>query len=97
MLVGAFHIDVSDAVLGPVLTIPQDEGVGRAGIEPDIKDVEDLLIVIDIKDAAEEALLRAVHIPTIGAFGFEGLSNAGVHLPVPTGELGVGGQCGFIR
>ena len=53
----------------------QHEGVGRAGIEPDVADVVDLLPVL-VGQRAEETLPRPVHVPGIGAFQLEGVGDA---------------------
>ena len=53
----------------------QHEGVGRAGIEPDVADVVDLLPFL-VGERAEEALARAVHVPGIGAFLLERIGDA---------------------
>ena len=45
----------------------QHEGMGRAGIEPDVADVVDLLPVL-VGKRPEEAFAGAVHVPGIGAF-----------------------------
>ena len=85
MLVAAFQIhhgivaavDLADDVaeIGKVLAVFQHEGVGRAGIEPDVADVVDLLPVL-VGAGAEEALARAVHVPGVGAFLHEGFGDA---------------------
>ena len=76
VLVGAFEIEARrpDAV-GPVA---QREGVGGAGIEPDVEDVGDLLPFGRVVVVAEEARLGAVGVPGVGALGAEGLGDAGV-------------------
>ena len=53
----------------------QHEGMGRAGVEPDVADVVDLLPVL-IGVRAEEALARAIHVPGVGAFLLEGVGDA---------------------
>ena len=53
----------------------QHEGVRRAGIEPDVADVVDLLPFL-VGARPEEALARAVHVPGVGAFLLEGLGDA---------------------
>ena len=53
----------------------QHESVGRAGIEPDVADVVDLLpFLVGVR--AEKAFARAVHVPGVGAFFFEGVGDA---------------------
>jgi hypothetical protein len=46
MLVGAFQVEIRDAVFGPVLPVAQHEGMGGAAVEPDVEDVEDLLVLV---------------------------------------------------
>ena len=58
-----------------MLAVFQHEGVGRAGIEPDVENVVDLLPVL-VGARAEEALARAVHVPGVGAFLLEGVGDA---------------------
>ena len=66
MLVGAFEIKLRRP--GEVLALLQHEGVGAAGVEPDIENVVDLLPIVRIGDEAfEETLLGALLEPGIGA------------------------------
>ncbi len=53
----------------------QHEGVGRAGIEPDVADVVDLFPFL-VGERAEKALAGAVHVPGVGAFLFESVGDA---------------------
>ena len=76
VLVGAFEVDVGDAVFGAVFPVTQDKGVGGAGIEPDVEDVEDLVVILVVYVIAEEALLGAVLVPGVGAFGLERFEDA---------------------
>ena len=64
----------------------QHEGVGRAGIEPDVENVVDLLPVL-VGARAEETLARAGRVPGVGAFLLEGLGDAGVD-PLVLQDLG---------
>ena len=64
-----------------VVGVLQHEGVRRAGIEPDIKNVVDLLPALVAK-LAEEALARARSIPGIRALGLERLDDAGVDVGI---------------
>ena len=74
MLVGAFEIDVGRPFqVGPVL---QREGVGRAGIEPDVEDVLDLRPRLVGVVIAEETLLGALGEPGVGALLLEGVDDA---------------------
>ncbi len=97
MLVGAFHVDVGDAVLGAVGAVAEDEGVGGAAIEPHVEDVEDLGVVFGVGVVGEEALLGALGIPAVGPFGLEGLGDAGVHGFVAEQVVGIGGQGARLR
>ncbi len=86
MLVGAFeiHHGVGAAVLlaadagegRKVLRVFQHEGMGRAGIEPDVENVVDLAASPRIGAFAEEALARARRVPGVGALLREGLDDA---------------------
>ncbi len=58
-----------------MLRVFQHEGVGRAGVEPDVENVVDLLPVL-VGERAEEALARAWLIPGVGALLLEGLGDA---------------------
>ncbi len=61
---------------GEVFGIFQHEGMGGAGIEPDIEDVVDFLPVL-VGARAEEAFARAGLIPGVGAFLFERFARCG--------------------
>jgi hypothetical protein len=52
--------------------------MGRAGIEPDVEDVGDLLPVGRSWSSPEEPLLGALRIPGVGALGLEGRADAGI-------------------
>jgi hypothetical protein len=47
----------------------------RAGIEPDVENVVDLLPAL-VAELAEKALSRAGRVPGVGAFLLEGLDDA---------------------
>ena len=70
VLVGAFEIEAGrpDAVRA----VAQREGVGGAGIEPDVEDVGDLLPFVRVVVVAEEPRLGALRVPGVGALGLEG-------------------------
>ena len=85
VLVGAFEIHhrVGPAVVlaldageaREMLRVLQHEGVRRAGVEPDVADVVDLLPVL-VGARAEEALARAGLVPGVGALLLEGVGDA---------------------
>ncbi len=91
MLVGAFeiHHDLVAAVrlaldMGEAREMPrifQHEGMRRAGIEPDIENIVDLLPAL-VGELAEKALARARLVPGIGAFGLERLDDADIDLGI---------------
>jgi hypothetical protein len=90
MLVGAFEIHhglVAAVGLAPdpasagKCRVFQHEGVGRAGVEPDIENVVDFLPAV-VGKLAEEALARARLVPGIGAFFLEGLDDADIHIGI---------------
>ncbi len=95
MLVRAFEIHhrVAAAVdlaldageRGEMLGVLQHEGVRRAGVEPDVENVVDLLPGV-VGELAEEALARAGRVPGVGAFGLEGLDDAHVRPRDPRGS-----------
>ena len=58
-----------------MLAVFQHEGMGRAGIEPDVADIVDLLPVLG-RAGPEEAFAGAVHVPGVGAFLHEGFGDA---------------------
>ncbi len=69
MLVGAFEIEharVLERCARGRVAIAHDEGMGRAGIEPDIQDVLDLLEILGFVFPAEK-FLRRRRPPGIGA------------------------------
>ena len=86
MLVASFQIhhgigaaiDLADdmAELRKILAVFQHEGVGRPGVEPDVEDVVDLPPVFRGQLFPQEALARAVRIPSVGAFLHEGFDDA---------------------
>ena len=92
VLVGAFEVDIGEAIFRAILAVAQNESVGRAGIEPNIQNIKDLIVAFRINDAAEEPLFRALDIPAIGALCLEGRGDAGIHIGVPQKEIGVGRQ-----
>jgi hypothetical protein len=91
VLVGAFQIHhrVIAAVdfafdagkTGEMFRVLQHKGVGRAGIEPDIENVVDLLPTV-VGKLAEKTLTRAGRIPSVGALGFEGLDDPDIDVGI---------------
>src|SRR6202030_2920560 len=91
VLIGALeiHHDVVAAVglaldvreRGKVLGVFQHKGMRRAGIEPDIENVVDLLPAF-IAALAEETLARARRIPGIGALLREGIDDTGIDIRI---------------
>ena len=61
-----------------MLGVLEHEGVRRAGIEPDVEQVVDLVVVVGVVVGAEEARLRAFREPRVGAFLLEGVGDARV-------------------
>ena len=92
MLVGAFEVEIGQPVLGPILAVAQHEGMGRAGIEPHVQDVVDLVPLGRIVTMPKETLLGAVLVPGIRALGLERLEDAGVHLFVAQQEVSISGH-----
>ncbi len=88
MLIGAFeihHLVLAAVALahdagqaGEVFRVVEHVGVGRAGIEPDVENVVDLLIVGRIVVGREEAPRRALLVPGVGAFLLERRGDARV-------------------
>ena len=76
MLVGALEIEVGRPLR--VRAALQGEGVGRAGIEPDVEDVLDLLVLLRIVGAEEVG--RRPGEPGVGALGADQAQDAGVDL-----------------
>src|SRR4051794_22428693 len=58
-----------------MLAVFEHESVGRAGVEPDIENVVDLLPGL-AGTFAEKTLARAIHVPRVGAGLTEGLDDA---------------------
>ena len=58
MLVGTFQIQIGLVGFGPMRIngIFHRENMGRAGVEPDIENVGDLLIVVRLAPLAQETL-----------------------------------------
>ena len=69
---------------GKCFAVFEHEGVGRAGIEPDVENVVDLLPVF-VGALAEEAFARAVGVPGVRAFLREGLGDARVDALIVAG------------
>ena len=65
-----------------VLRIVEREGMGRAGIEPDVENVVDLFVMVRVVFGREEARGRAFREPGVGALLFEGLGDALIDLLV---------------
>jgi len=65
-----------------VLGVLEDEGVGRARVEPDFDQVVDLVIGVGIVLRAKETLLCALGEPGVGAFPFIGFGDPRVHFVV---------------
>ena len=63
------------------LRIFQHERVRRAGIEPDIENIVDLLPVF-VGELAEETLARAGRVPGVGAFRLEGVDDGGTDIGI---------------
>ena len=59
----------------------EHEGMRRAGIEPDVENVVDLLPAV-IGELAEETLARAGLVPGVGALLLEGLDDADIDLGI---------------
>jgi hypothetical protein len=89
VLVGAFEVERGGA--HPVGAVAQREGVGGAGVEPDVEDVGDLVVGLRVVVGGEEAELRALGEPGVGALGLEGRDDAGVDAGVAQDEVGVVG------
>ena len=91
MLVGALQIHhrlVAAAGLaldlrqrGKVRRVFEHEGVRRAGIEPDIENVVDLLPAF-VATLAEKPLARARRVPGVGAFFLEGVDDPHIHFGI---------------
>ena len=91
VLVGAFEIHhrlVAAVVLAPdagerrkVCGVLQHEGVRRAGIEPDVENVVDLLPAL-VGELAEKAFARARLVPGIGALFLEGIDDAHIDVGI---------------
>ena len=64
------------ARLGKCSRVLQHEGVGGAGIEPDVEDVVDLLPLVGIVVGLEETRGGAGRVPGVGAFLLEGVGDA---------------------
>ncbi len=60
----------------------EDEGVRRAGIEPDLDQIVDLVVIVGVVLVAEETRLRALGEPGVGALVLEGLGDARVDVLV---------------
>ncbi len=51
MLVGAFQVEVGNPVRRAIGAVAQHEGMGGARVEPDVKDIKDLLIILPDHEA----------------------------------------------
>ena len=97
MLVRAFEIHhlVGAAVMlrrmpqgREMLRVFQREGVGRAGIEPDVEDVVDLFVIGGVVVGRRGSARRRRLVPGVGAFVRESVDDAGVDLLVDAGCRG---------
>ena len=81
MLIRAFQIKRRRPL--QVVAFLQHESMGRAGIEPDIQDVANLLVILNGVIVAQEA--RGIGIePDVGTTFADRLDNAVLHLRVPS-------------
>ena len=64
---------------GEMHRVFEHEGMRRAGIEPDVENVVDLLPVL-VGERPEKTLARAVGVPGVGAFLFESVRDARIDL-----------------
>ena len=71
MLVGAFEIKVRHAVARTVGPVPKHECMRRARVEPNIQNIEYLLVLLRVVVFAKESSLCARQVPSVGAFLFE--------------------------
>ena len=69
MLVGAFKVEIGDAVRAAVLAVAQHEGMGGTGIEPHVENVEHLVIGFRVDDAAQVAHYEPVVAKMRADFG----------------------------
>ena len=95
VLVGAFQINIRHAVLGPVRAVAQNEGVGRAAVKPDIKDIKNLIVGVMIGVSPQEPRFCALLVPGIRAFGLEGFQHARVDRRIAQQIVRVGRLCVF--
>jgi len=89
MLVGAFQIDIGNAIVRAVFAVAQHKGVGRAAVEPHVENVEHLIVIIGVMVAAQEPLIGAFSVPGIGPFSLERFKNAGIDRVVTQQVIGV--------
>src|SRR5262245_41297211 len=87
MLVRAFQVDIGrPAQIGPLF---EYESVRRTRIEPDVENVVHLVPFIGVGDATlEEAFMRTLGEPGIGALGLECFCDALVDLRVIEEQAG---------
>ena len=64
-----------------MLGVFQHEGMRRAGIEPDVENVVDLLPAL-VGELAEKALARARRVPGVGALFLERIDDAHIHVGI---------------
>ena len=76
MLIGTFQVECRGPV--EIIAVFKHEGVSRAGFEPHIDDVVDLVVVGGVIVVAEKDL-RIGGVPDIGASRLEGLGDAVEH------------------
>ena len=97
VLVGPFHVYISDTIVRSVFAVAQGKGMCRTGIEPHVQNIHNLIIFVGIDDTAKEAFLRAFLVPCVSAFGFERLDDTFIYLFVAQQEVGIGRQRTFQR
>ena len=78
VLVGALKIEIGRPLLAPIF---QSEGMGRAAVEPDVKNIANLVISIRIAIRTEERR-RGSGKPRIRSARSDSGDNAGVHLVI---------------
>ena len=96
MLVGAFHVNISDAIFGAIFPVAKDKGMSRPAVEPHVQHVEHLVIRLWVIVGPEEPCLGPLGIPNIRAFSFKRLADARVDDRIAQQEIGIGRQRAFL-
>ena len=82
VLIRTFKVKVRDPVRPRVRPVAQDKGMRGARVEPDVKNIKNLLKGLRFMQSFKHPFLETFHIPDISPLGLEGLHDPPVHLGI---------------